>query len=160
MSPEVKNASPRLMRMAISASEYWRPAEERTAEDGTPVGRFSGTDMLNGGGGMVSNDDDLVSGGWTVDCSSLIGLLSPVLTAEWRSAGRFAATDGSILAGLSTTVELTSGGGVVVGDDLVSVFAAVCTDIEFATSAAWGTTDDTSSLICLLCPVLSGVRRA
>jgi hypothetical protein len=40
--PEVRNASPRLMRMAISASEYWRPAEECTIEDGAPVSGFPG----------------------------------------------------------------------------------------------------------------------
>jgi hypothetical protein len=55
MSPEVRNASPRLMRVAISASEYWRPAEECTTEDGAPVGKFSGTDVLTGGG-VVAKD--------------------------------------------------------------------------------------------------------
>jgi hypothetical protein len=85
MSPEARNASPRLMRVAISASEYRAPAGESTEPDEALVGRLSGRLVLTRGTGA---DDELVSvftavcGGGTVDCSLLIGLLSPALTAE------------------------------------------------------------------------------
>src|SRR5262252_7355554 len=134
MSPAARNASPRLMRVAISASEYWRPAGECAAADEVPVDRFSGLAVCIGSGGLIAEDDlvsvvNAVCGGWTIDCSSPTGLPSQVLTNEWRSAVGFTTTDGSTLAGLLTTVELI-GGGVVPEDDLVS---AVCTGSEFAT---------------------------
>src|SRR5215472_10837466 len=97
MSPEVRNASPRLTSAAVSVAEEWRSAGGSTM----PVAGLRTTVELTGDGGVIA-DVDLVlafraacagsefatpsSGGWSIDPSSLIGLLFPVLLEERRSA--------------------------------------------------------------------------
>jgi hypothetical protein len=114
MSPEVRNASPRLKSATISAGEEWRSVGGGVAG----VARLCTTVELTGGGDVVADVDRVsvlcaactgsefvtpFSGGWSIDPSSLIGLLSSVLSDGRRSAERCATT----VAAVSIAVELT-----------------------------------------------------
>ena len=100
------------------------------------------------------------SDGWSIDPSSLIGLLFPVLLEERRSAEGSNTT----VAGRSVAVGLTGGGDMVADADPVSAFGAGCTGSEFLPSNLGGCdlggcSVDRSLLIDVLSTVLSGVER-
>src|SRR5262249_17290755 len=133
MSPEVRNASPRLTSAAISVAEEWRSA----GGSAMPVAGLCTTVELTGDGDVIA--DDLISafgaacagsefatqssGGWSIDPSLPIGLLFPVLLEERRSAERSNTT----VAGRSVAVGLTGGGDTVADADPVSAFGGVLT---------------------------------
>src|SRR5260370_12890869 len=78
---------------------------------------------------------------------------------EWRLAGGCAMADEATGGGLSATVELSGGGGVVADADLVSVFGAACGGSKFVTLSSGGRSIDPSSLTVLVSPILSGAAR-
>src|SRR5262245_43524440 len=137
MSPEVRNASPRLTSAAISVAEEWRSAGgsampvaglcttvELTCDD-----VIADADLVSAFGAACTGSEFATqsSGGWSIDPSLLIGLLFPVLLEERRSAEGSNTT----VAGRSVAVGLTGGGDMVTGADPVSAFRAGRTGSEF-----------------------------
>src|SRR5215469_15808259 len=121
MSPEAKNASPRLTSATISAAEEWSSAGGwATSVPGLPtiVGLTGGGDSdlvsVFGATCIASEFVSASSGARGTDPSPLIGLPSPVLSELWRSARGYATT----VAGLCVTAELTGEGEVVADADL------------------------------------------
>src|SRR5260370_8445522 len=74
---------------------------------------------------------------------------------EWRLAGGCAMADEATGGGLSATLELSGGGGVVADADLVSVFGAACGGSKFVTPSSAGRRLVPPSLTALLPPILS-----
>src|SRR5260370_35154590 len=77
---------------------------------------------------------------------------------EWSLAGGCAMADEATGGGLSATLGLSGGGGVVADGDLVSGFGAACGGSKFMTLALAGWAMQPSALNVRLSPRLQGPR--